>query len=661
MQQLAALNADGQMLAAVLLDVAGGVSALPPGEVPAPGIRDLLEGLDAETQVSALHAEQDGRGNPEGLRRLLLAMSRDLRVVPVLLVRHLLRLRTAANAEGTTTQATRLARLTRDIHAPLANRLGIWQLKWELEDLAFRVLEPEAYRRIARLLDDTRAGRERYIDIVKRELERALGVQGIKADIAGRPKHLYSIWRKMQRKNLPFEGLHDLRAVRVLVEDTAECYAVLGLVHALWMPVPGEFDDYIARPKANDYRSLHTCVVGPEGKVVEVQIRTREMHEHAEMGVAAHWRYKEGGAGDAALERKVAWMRRLLDAASEEGDAALRDDLDQELVEDRVYALTPKGQVIDLPAGATPLDFAYRVHTDIGHRCRGAKVDGRIVPLDHKLATGERVEVLVGKHDEPRRDWLLPGNRFLASARAREKVRVWFRRLDRERNQQAGREIIERELKRMGLADADLAPALTQFQLADVGELQIKVALGEIGPTQVVRALNEARRAGQPAEEALPQAPAPRRTRAPTGVSVAGVDNLLVHIARCCQPLPGEAVAGYLTRSRGLSLHRANCAALKRMAAADPERLLPVDWGDAAARQQVQIRIDALDRKGMLRDLSNLIAQENIMVSSIRADGVARDGLQRVLVGVEVRDFEQLSQLLAKLDGLPGVHEARRA
>ena len=655
---LAGLNADADMLAAAVLDAARS-SGIDMRVIDMPArLRQLLDGLEAESQVRALHAEQGQGGDPEGLRRLLLAMSQDLRVVPILLARHLVRLRGASVEEGE--DARTLARLTRDIHAPLANRLGIWQLKWELEDLSFRVLEPEQYRRLARLMDDTRRGRESYIEVVKSALGEALATHGIDAEVAGRSKHLYSVWRKMQKKHLAFEGLHDLRAVRVLVDTTPECYAVLGLVHALWMPVPGEFDDYIARPKANDYRSLHTCVSGPEGKVVEVQIRTREMHRHAELGVAAHWRYKEGGAGDVALERKVAWMRRLLDAARDESDAELRADLDQELVEERVYALTPKGEVIDLPAGATPLDFAYRVHTDIGHRCRGAKVDGRIVPLDYKLATGERVEVMVGKTGEPRRDWLLPGNRFLASPRSREKVRAWFRRLDRDRNQQAGREMLERELKRMGLSDADLAPALARFHLDSVDELQVQVALGEIGPSQVVRALNDARRPPEPVAEEMPVAASRPAQSAPAGVSVGGVDNLLVNVARCCQPLPGEPVVGYLTRSRGLSLHRANCAALKRMSAREPERLMPVDWGDAAPRQGVDIVVDGIDRKGWLRDVSNLIAQEGVMVRAIRGDGASRDGRQRLLIGVEVRDIGQLSQLLGKLSALPGVLDARR-
>ncbi|PJK08779.1 GTP diphosphokinase [Lysobacteraceae bacterium NML95-0200] len=660
---LATLGADARMLAAAIVDAAGlapeALKTLPleTGEAA------LLEGLAAEQQVRALHAEQRQGSDPEGLRRLLLAMSQDLRVVPILLARHLARLRHAVVESGE--EASALARLTRDIHAPLANRLGIWQLKWELEDLAFRVLEPDAYRRIARLLDDKRRDREDYIAQFKRELGEAVAAAGIQADVAGRPKHIYSIWRKMQKKNLPFEGLYDLRAVRVLVDETAECYTVLGLVHARWLPVPGEFDDYIARPKANDYRSLHTCVVGPGGKVVEVQIRTREMHAHAELGVAAHWRYKEGGAGDAALERKVAWMRKLLDASSEEGGADLQAGLDHELVEDRIYALSPKGEVIDLPQGATPLDFAYRVHTEVGHRCRGAKVDGRIVTLDYKLRTGERVEIMTGKVSEPRRDWLLPGNRFLASARSRDKVRAWFHKLDRERNQQAGREILERELKRLGQADAVLDGILPRFHASSIEALWIQLALGETSPHQVVRALGEARKAMQaaapePAQAAVITHKTADDGAARPGVSVAGVDNLLVHIARCCQPVPGEPVAGYLSKRRGLAMHRANCPALQRMVAADPARWMPVSWEDAGNRQRVEITMTAIDRRYLLRDVSNLIAQENLHVGNIHGNSNTRDGRTRLTIQVQVRDFDQLSQLIGKLAALPGVEDVRR-
>ena len=432
LQVLSRLDADASALLAALLFDLPGLRAAVAGELAAshPAVRGLLEGQDAADPVWALHAGREAGRNGEGLRRLLLAIIQDLRVVPILLARQLAKMRVADRLPEAERRA--LAQLTRDLHAPLANRLGIWQLKWELEDLAFRHLEPETWRRLARELDESRAARERYIEAVKKQLGRALAAQGIAAEISGRPKHIYSIWRKMQKKQLPLDRLYDLRAVRAMVADVAACYATLGVVHALWAPVPGEFDDYIARPKPNGYASLHTAVVGPEGRTLEVQVRTGEMHEQAELGVAAHWRYKETGGSAAgkgagrAFERKIAWMRQLLEQAGDGRDEGLAGALDAELVEERVYALTPRGEVVDLPQGATPLDFAYHVHTMVGHRYKGAKVNGRIVPLGHHLRSGDRVEIMTGKEPDPKRDWLLPANGFLASGRSRDKVRAWF-------------------------------------------------------------------------------------------------------------------------------------------------------------------------------------------------------------------------------------------
>ena len=679
---LATLGADGDTIAAAVLHAMGELPAPIQGRIERahPAVATLLEGQRAAAQVWTLHAEQHGGGNAEGLRRLLLAIVRDLRVVPILLAAQLARLRSLPfNAADATDperdDARALARLTRDIHAPLANRLGIWQLKWELEDLAFRHLEPDTYLRIARLLDDKRAGRERYIEQVKRDIGDALRGQGIRADVAGRPKHIYSIWKKMQRKNLPIGELYDLRAVRVLVEDVAACYAALGVVHALWLPVPSEFDDYIARPKNNDYRSLHTAVIGPDGKALEVQIRTHEMHAQAELGVAAHWRYKETGgsqrssAANAANDRKIEWMRRLLEASGEgrEGERALAGDLGTELLEDRVYALTPQGKVIDLPAGATPLDFAYHVHTEVGHRCRGAKVDGRIVPLDTRLRSGERVEILTAKTGEPRRDWLVASNGFLASPRSREKVRAWFHKLDRARNLQAGRELLERELRRMGLLQAMHAefpaPILATFNVTSLEELQVLVALGDAGPHQVGRALLEHERAAAgPAPAEAPATRVPRKTvpRAKSGFTVVGVGNLLVQIARCCQPLPGEEIGGYLTRARGVSVHRRACAALLRLAAVEPQRVLPVEWGRTGGSHDADVLVEALDRKWLLKELTNLIAQEDVHVLDIHSEALRAQRV-RLRLRLRVQDFGQLSRLLGKIEGMAGVESSRRA
>jgi len=662
---LARLGADGEVTAAAILHALPALQAAlrPRIDKEFPQIAALLEGQRAAAQVWSLHAEQRGHGNSEGLRRLLLAMVRDLRIVPVLLSRHLARLRLAASLPEEQRRA--LAQLTRDIHAPLANRLGIWQLKWELEDLAFRYLEPTTYQQIARLLDDKRSGRERFIEQVKQQLRDALEAQGIRGDVAGRPKHIYSIWKKMQKKNVPIGELYDLRAVRVLVDDIPACYAVLGVVHALWLPIPEEFDDYIARPKRNDYRSLHTAVIGPEGKTLEVQIRTHEMHAQAELGVAAHWKYKEGRShskgGDAAMEKRIAWMRQLLEGTPGD-EAGLLRELDTELAEDRVYVLTPRGEVMDLPQGATPLDFAYLVHTEVGHRCRGAKVDGRIVPLDHVLRSGDRVEILTGKVAEPRRDWLVQSNGFLASARSREKVRSWFHKLDRARNLQAGRELLDKELKRLGLGKADLTPVLARFNAANEDELVVLVALGDVGPHQVGRALLEYERAQ--AEPEPTSSPVVSRAPAKKGRSdftIAGVGNLLAQPARCCQPVPGEPIVGYLTRGKGISVHRAGCPTYVRLSTAQPQRAIPVEWGGVGGGHEVDVVLLALDRKWLLKDVTNLIAQENAHVAGFNSQPERGTGRVHLSVRLRVNDFGQLSTLLGKLAALPGVEDARRA
>ncbi|MBB1059194.1 RelA/SpoT family protein [Marilutibacter spongiae] len=663
LDSLARLGADGDTVLATLLRQYPSLPAKLGKDFQDahPAVFGLLEGQQAAAQVRELHAQQANRAGSEGLRRLLLAIVRDLRVVSILLARQLARMRHAAALPEAERRA--LALLTRDIHAPLANRLGIWQLKWELEDLAFRYLEPDTYKQIARLLDEKRGARERYIESVKQILREAMAAQGIEADIAGRPKHIFSIWKKMQRKDAPISELYDLRAVRILVGDVAACYAALGIVHAQWAPVPSEFDDYIARPKRNDYRSLHTAVIGPEGKTLEVQIRTQEMHRAAELGVAAHWKYKESGsqAADAAFDRKIAWMRTLLEARDDE--SLLAGALDSELVEDRVYVLTPKGEVVDLPVGATPLDFAYQVHTEIGHRCRGAKVDGRIVPLDHTLATGDRVEIMTARTGEPRRDWLIESNGFLASSRSRQKVRTWFHKLDRARNEQAGKDMLDRELRRLGLLGADLAPARERFSVAQDSDLHIQVALGDLGPHQVGRVLLEHERAEAAPRPAPPPVPAaPRRPRERSSeFTVEGVGNVLTQMARCCQPLPGEPIVGYLTRGRGVSVHRPGCATFARLAASHPQRVLPVEWGRAGSMHEIDVEMRAIDRKWLLKDVTNLVAQDNVNVSSMRSEH-ERDGAHvRLHLRLKVVDFGQLSTVLGKLAALPGVEHARRA
>jgi len=621
-------------------------------------VRRLVEGQQAAEQVWALHAQHARDGGSEGLRRLLLAIIRDLRVVFVLLARQLARMRAAAALPEAERQE--LARLTRDIHAPLANRLGIWQLKWELEDLAFRHLEPDTYRRIAKLLDERRADREAFIRESLAMLGDALVAAGIRAELAGRPKHIYSIWKKMQKKGVEFAELYDIRAVRVLVDSVADCYAALGVVHTLWPHLPREFDDYLARPKGNGYRSLHTAVIGPRDRTLEVQIRTHEMHRANELGVAAHWRYKEGGGADAEFEAKIAWMRKLLDTRSED-EGALAADLKTALMEDRVYLLTPKGEVVDLPHGGTVLDFAYHVHTEVGHRCRGAKVNGRIVPLTFQPQSGDRVEILTAKQAEPSRDWLSPHHGYLNSSRARDKVRAWFRRLAHDANLAVGRTMFERELKRLALAEVGLTKLPAHFHLKNQDELLVALALNEISTGQIARALQEI---AQPedAEPALPLAPVrPAPARDPGALSIEGIGNLLTTLARCCQPLPGDPVRGYVTKGRGVSVHRADCASLARLARRDPDRVIEVNWGKASAQAyEVDIELRGYDRKGLQKDVTGTISNANIPIiaSSSRAD--ARSGEVGMRFALRVRDFEQLSTLLGRLLALPNVLEARR-
>lgn len=655
------LGADRETLVAaavypLLEDGAEAPAALLQGE----SVALLLEGQREAEKVWSIWGHRQASGGTEGLRRLLLAIIRDLRVVLILLARQLVRMRLAATLPEPEREA--LARLTFDIHAPLANRLGIWQVKWELEDLAFRYLQPDTYRRIARLLDERRADRERFIEDFKRRLHQALRETGIEAEVVGRPKHIYSIWKKMQRKGVPFSELYDIRAVRVLVEDVAQCYAVLGVVHSLWTPIAKEFDDYIANPKGNHYRSLHTAVIGEEGKTVEVQIRTREMHAHAELGVAAHWRYKEGGGADAEFERKIAWMRSLLENVQGEEDASLAAGLSTELVEDRVYVLTPKGQVVDLPRGSTVLDFAYHVHTEVGHRCRGAKVNGRIVPLTWQPRSGDRVEILTGKTAEPRRDWLLPHNGYLASGRARDKVRAWFHKLDHARNVAEGREVLDRELKRLGLHQQDLARVLPRLRLQKLDDLYVAVALGDIGPTQVARALHEPPPSESETVTARPTAAYARSPRPPSGFTVEGVGNLLTQIARCCQPVPGDAIAGYLTKGRGVSIHRQGCAALERLLARHPERVLPVEWGRAGGQGfAVDVQVRAWDRKSLLKDLTNVIGTSSVHILSLDSRVDEASGSAELRFTLKVQDYDQLGSLLARLAGVAGVTEVRRA
>ena len=619
---------------------------------------ELAEGVARMAMIESL-SRRAARGNEqaaqlEGLRKMLLAMVQDVRVVLAKLADHVQTMRFVVKCDDVQLRHD-AARLALDIFAPLANRLGVWQLKWELEDLALRILEPETYRRIAKLLDEKRGDRERYIDQVISRLREELARAGIKAEISGRPKHIYSIYHKMRRKGVDFDSLYDVRAVRVLVGDVRDCYAALGAVHSLWAPLPKEFDDYIAKPKSNDYRSLHTAVIGPEGKPLEIQIRTFEMHGHAELGVAAHWRYKEGLRRDSGYDQRIAWLRQIVEWKDEVADAGeLAAQFKSELFEDTIYVLTPQGRVIDLPQDATPIDFAYHVHTDLGHRCRGAKVDGAMVPLNTPLRNGQQVEILAGKQGGPSRDWLNPALGFLKSAGARGKVRQWFNRQNHEVSVAQGRAIVDKELQRHGMTGINLDKLAQQFEFDKLNYFLAEVGRGEIGPRQLQTAL----RSEEPAPVVADEPPLVGKPRArPGGILVVGVDKLLTVPAKCCKPAPPDAIVGFVSRGRGVTIHRKGCANVARLNA---ERLVAADWGVSPdATFPVDIVIEADDRTGLLRDITEILSRERINVTA--TSSASRDAVARMLLTIEVGNLEQLNRTLALLREVRGVaHAARR-
>ncbi len=594
----------------------------------------------------------------EALRKLLLSVARDIRVVLVKLAE---RLHTLRHLDGATPEEQkRFAQETRDIYAALANRLGIAQMKWELEDLSLRYLEPDTYRTLARSLDQRRTDREAYIERLVARLQLEFERAGIGARVYGRAKHLFSIWRKMQRKGLRFDELYDVRAVRVLVDSVKDCYGALGIVHALWTPIKREFDDYIANPKQNGYQSLHTAVLGPEGRTVEVQIRTQAMHESAELGVAAHWRYKEGDQGKhGVFEEKVAWLRQLLETG-DDGDGDLLDRFQAEALVERVYVVTPKGEVLDLPRGATPLDFAYKLHSDVGHRCRGAKVDGRIVPLTYELNNGERIEVLTAKQGGPSRDWLNPNLGFLKSGRARSKVRQWFRQADQINNTAAGRASVERELARLGLRNISLQRVAERLNVESVEQLLAAVGFGDITLPQVVGAAQEQAPA-LPGERFLHR---PKRRLGDPGdgaVQVRGVGNLMTHLAQCCSPVRPERIVGYITLGRGVTIHRADCRNLLNLQARQPDRIIEVDWGlGEEGNYSVDLQILAYDRAGLLRDITTLLAKEEANVISLSTTTDSQESMARMQVTIEVRDMAHLARIIDRLGQLPNVQRANR-
>jgi GTP pyrophosphokinase len=638
----------------------GNVASLVDGITQLNRLRVITRSVVTENEGAARQSQA------EVLRKMLLAMVSDIRVVLLRLASRAQTLRFLTRAPDQLRRP--VAQETLDIYAPLANRLGVWQLKWELEDLSFRFLEPEVYKRIAGMLDERRGERERFIDEAIRLFARELSASGVKAQISGRPKHIYSIYSKMRQKSLDFEELYDVRGVRVLVDSVKDCYTVLGVVHNLWQPISKEFDDYISRPKGNFYRSLHTAVIGPEGRTLEVQIRTHEMHGHAELGVAAHWRYKEGGfagraAGGAAsgraeaFDERIAFLRQVLAWRDEIVDSSdWVEQFKQAALGDTVYVVTPQGRVIDLPQGATPIDFAYALHTDLGHHCRGAKVDGTIVPLDYRLKNGERIEIIAAKSGGPSRDWMNPALGYIRSARARNKVRQWFNSLELGQTIADGRAIVERELQREGQTGTALDQLAAKLGYGTTDDFFAAVGREELGARQIHVALR-----GEAESPAVPEVHT-HRSKASAGaggILIVGVDRLLTQLAKCCKPAPPDAIVGFVTRGRGVSIHRGDCTSLAQLKARLPERMITAQWGVQEGQVfPVDIVVRAGDRHGLLHEISEVLSREQLNITAVNTQSKA--GTSTMFFTVEVDGIARLKRSLSLIEDVRGVFEAAR-
>ncbi len=664
---LADLRLDAKTVAAALLhDVAEDTPIRVPelAEQFGPEVASLVDGVTKLESVSAMASLPSDSRDPkvESLRKMLLAMVSDVRVVLIKLADRLHNMRTLGAMPRDRQMA--ISRETQDIYAPLASVLGMYQLKWELEDLAFRYLEPEIYAKIATDLAEQREKREAYVARVIEILQKELEKHGISATIKGRPKHIYSIYRKMKRKGITFEQVYDQQGIRVIVPEVADCYATLGIIHALWRPIKGEFDDYIANPKENQYQSLHTAVYGPEGKPLEVQIRTPEMDRIAEVGIAAHWRYKTQARHDEAFERKIAWLRQVIDWQSQEqaGGSDFLTTVKEDLFKDRVYVFTPKGEVIDLPAGSTPIDFAYRIHTEIGHRCRGAKVRGKLVSLDYQLQSGDQVEIITVKHGGPSRDWLNPHLGYVKTTRARNKIRQWFAQQDKQENIAAGRALLERELNKLGVDHLTYLDVANLFKFTNLDEFLEKIGTGDISVVDIAEKVLQLGKVEEPLKEAsavLPSTEAPQAAAVPTdGVVVMGVGNMLTYRARCCNPMPPDEIVGFVTRGRGVAIHRQDCPNVRRL---DRERLVQVNWGEKPPKtSRVKIRVQAFDRAGLLNEITGILKEEYINLLDASAVTAGRDNLALITATLEVRDAEQISRVLTRIERLPNVREVRR-
>ena len=636
-------------------------------------IRDLIVGVRRMDAIKSLHArkvkgsgfaEKSDEQHIDSIRRMLLAMVEDVRAVVIKMAERICALQQVKKADEET--RVMVARECASIYAPLANRLGIGQLKWELEDLAFRYLHPITYKQIAHQLDGKRRERAEYIETIVGDLQGLLDSEEIRAEVYGRPKHIFSIWKKMQKKRLTFEQLFDIRAVRIIAERLQDCYAALGTVHASYKHLPNEFDDYIATPKPNGYQSIHTVIVGPEGKSVEIQIRTQKMHQDAELGVAAHWKYKEGSTGkQSGYDERINWLRRILawqEEVAESGD--LVEELRSQVFDDRVYVFTPKGDVIDLPQGATPLDFAYYIHSNVGHRCIGAKVNGRIVPFTYLLQSGDQIEVLTGKEPNPSRDWMHPGLGYVHSSRARATIHSFFKKQDRDKNLAAGKELLERELQRAHLPAKVPNEAFEKFNLQTLDDLYTAVGAGDVRVMQVINFIHHLQEPSAPEPEISPKVKT-RKTAAGTGkkdaVVVQGVGHLMSQLANCCKPVPGEAILGYITQGRGVSVHKESCDQLQHLLSQHPERQIEVNWSqELKVGFETGIDIFCHDRTGLLRDITTVLANENVPLLGVNSLSDKNRQTALITISIEVQDLDTVSKVLTRLRQLKGVTDAKR-
>ncbi|SDM58013.1 GTP pyrophosphokinase [Franzmannia pantelleriensis] len=627
--------------------------------------------IDGVLQMAAISHQTPSHGmtqhdQQDNLRKMLVTMIDDVRVALIKIAERTCALRQVKDA--TRDKRLRVAREVFDIYAPLAHRLGIGHLKWELEDLSFRYLHEDDYKSIAKQLAEKRLDRDRYIHDVVQTLEGLLEAQGIsRIQVDGRAKHIYSIWRKMKRKRIDFSQVYDVRAVRILVPEVTDCYTALGIVHSRWHHVPNEFDDYIANPKKNGYQSLHTAVLGPENKVLEIQIRTFAMHEEAELGVCAHWRYKghDTNAKSRSYEEKIAWLRQVLEWQDEVGDFGdLREGLNSDVAPDRIYVFTPDGHVIDLPKVATPIDFAYRVHTEIGHRCRGAKVNGRIVPLTYKLKTGQQVEILTATKGGPSRDWINPSLGFVRTSRARAKIQAWFKQQARSQNLEEGKALFDKEMKRLDVEDMDLMTLARKVNYTTVEDMYAALGAGDLRIGQVLHQAQQLFGESDDQEQLDRLLAKPRRAPSKSdgdAITVLGVGNLKTSMANCCHPVPGEPIVGFITQGRGVTVHRQDCANILQLRLDEPQRVIEVEWGERARTQYpVDIEIEAWDRSGLLRDVTGVLSNDRVNVLSVNTLTDQDDGIARMSITVEVDGLETLGRLFSRIQQLPNVIDVKR-